>query len=333
MMTLQDYINIKKKDILQEIQKQCQDLALYDMPNAPKIAELLYEYSSRGKLLRGVFVCLGAESFGDEENTHILKVAAALELAQSALLIHDDIMDGDDFRRNKPSLHKLFEKDFSGEKATKTGESLAICTGDIAIFHLFGYLSESPALVKLFSQLLSKTALGQAYEISYAHHNEEISKEDILLIIKNKTTNYTFTLPFMAGAILSGLDSTRELDYLKEFCQYAGYIFQIKDDELNFLEEGSIGKSAGGDIRENKKTLCRYELLQKCPEAIKYFGKDGSIEEVRTLYKDSGVKEHIADLIREYSLEAEKRINLLIIKESHKNLWLELISYLNIRVY
>lgn len=335
-MNLKTYIESHKKAILQSIDRQCDDLMTYDIANTSIMKERLYEYTSRGKLLRGVFVCLSTESFQDTNYTInqelMYKVAGAIELAQSALLIHDDIMDNDDFRRNKPSIHKLFENDINKSNAKKTGESLAICVGDIAIFHLFSYLAEYPELVQLFSRELSKTALGQALEIMNSIENQEISKEDILNIIKNKTANYTFLLPFMAGGLLAKSLDQEHLVFLKRFCLLAGYIFQIKDDELNLLSV-QLDKSIGGDIRENKKTLCRYELLKRIPEAKELFISDLSLEKVRDLYISSGAKEEIVQQLLIYKTEASDLIGKLPIKEQYQSLWIELLDYLLERNY
>lgn len=333
-MALQKYLDDLKPHILKEILAQCNDIAVLEFSNAQEIADKIFEYTSRGKLLRAGFVCFAAESFGKKIDKSVLQTAATIELAQTALLIHDDIMDNDDFRRNKPSMHKMYEEILvSSTQDTKhTALSLAICVGDIALFHLFSYLSDNTKLVKLFSKELSKTALGQAFEIHKAFQDNEISKEDIYTIIQHKTANYTFYLPLLSGMILADA-SLEDQDSIIEFSRLAGLLFQIKDDELNYLPSNQTGKSTGGDIRENKKTLCRLELLKQCPESKLLFGRDDTLEKIQQLYLSSGAKKSINDDLVAYKLLAEGIIQKMNIQSEYKVLWNELLEYLLDRMY
>ncbi len=311
-------MNIYKEQILQHIKKQCDEL------DNLEISQKLYEYTSRGKLLRGMFVCLSAESFGRKVDEEVLDVAAAIELAQTALLIHDDIMDQDNFRRGKPSMHKIYEQEgFNSHAST----SLAICLGDVVLFHLFRYLNKDISV--LFSKELTKTALGQTFDVAKASSSEEISEEDILYIIQNKTANYTFALPFSAGLILANRQDLQ--DSITELSRLMGLIFQIKDDILNYLPQSQIGKSSGGDIRENKKTLCRLMLIEQCPEAKDFYGKD--VDKVIELYISSGVQQKIECQLSEYASSAEEIIRSLPIKSEYLDKWNHLLEYLKDRKF
>ncbi len=315
---MQEYIQKVKPLILERIKYQCDEL------DNPEISQKLYEYTSRGKLLRGVFVCLSAESFGRNIDTEVLDVASALELAQTALLIHDDIMDQDDFRRGKPSMHKIYEQDGYDPQ---TSTSLAICLGDVVLFHLFSYLNKD--LVDLFSKELTKTALGQTFDVSSS--KKEISKEDIMYIIQNKTANYTFSLPFQAGLSLS--NNLQYKESIVELSRLLGLIFQIRDDELNYQPQTQIGKSSGGDIRENKKTFCRAMLIERCPEIKDFYGQEQYIEYIQELYHNSGVQQIIATQITEYSTLAEGIINQLPIQQEYISIWCQLLEYLQKREF
>ncbi|MGL5955175.1 MAG: polyprenyl synthetase family protein [Brevinema sp.] len=321
-MDLNNYIQELKPIILEQIKKQCDDLIDESLPYSQVLAEQLYEYASRGKLLRGIFVVLVAESFGRSRDVQGLSVASAVELAQTALLIHDDLMDQDDLRRNKPSMHKIYRNQGFDEH---TSLSLAMCMGDLALFHLFQYLDKD--LVRLFSRELSKTVLGQVYDVEKSsYQDQEISKEDLLLIIQYKTAHYTFSLPFQAGLILSRMTEYSEL--IKKLSIPLGLIFQIRDDELNYLAQSQTGKSSGGDIRENKKTFCRCLLIEKCPQAKVLYGREDQIEQVRLLYHQSGVQQIIAEQLQAYEKCAEGIINQIPMKKEYQGLWYELLEYL-----
>ena len=100
------------------------------------IHERVFEFAKRGKHIRGSLVASGVELFGRKASRLAYTTAASLELVQSFLLIHDDIMDEDTLRRGKPSVHEQYRR--LGESrgvrdSQRFGESLAICAGDVAV--------------------------------------------------------------------------------------------------------------------------------------------------------------------------------------------------------
>ncbi|MGL4561277.1 MAG: polyprenyl synthetase family protein [Brevinema sp.] len=328
-MSFFEYTNRVKPDIIASIKDQCDHISKIPLPNASLFSDYLCEFTTRGKLLRGIFVRLVAESF-DTNISQTNTVSGALELAESALLMHDDIMDNDDLRRGKLSMHRLLEQNF--HLSNHGGKSLALCLGDLTLFSLFSHLSFSRDLVDLFSYELSMTALGQALEIEKSGQHKDLSKKEILSIIEHKTAHYTFVLPFLAGAILSHQD-----DHIKKTLQklgvIMGYLFQIRDDELNFFSQEMTGKPSGGDIRENKKTLCRYELLQEFPSLEVYFGQENNVSIVQEHYQRSKSKNTIASVLSSYREQAFSLLKQLPIMPKYKTIWEDLICYLSERSY
>ncbi|MGL4394565.1 MAG: polyprenyl synthetase family protein [Brevinema sp.] len=329
-MTFFEYTTQLKPKLLSEIQRQCYELSQTPLPNAKLFGDYLLEFTSRGKLLRGAFVFLSAESFGFRNELSINTAAGALEIAQSALLVHDDIMDNDDIRRGKASMHKIFHD--QGRVSEHSGKSMALCLGDLAIFSLFSQISFSPELVTLFSRELSRTALGQAFEIEQSNFSSELSQKDILSIMEYKTARYTFVLPFMAGAIISQQDEATKIA-IEKLGTIMGYLFQIRDDELNFLPFEITKKPSGGDIRENKKTLIRLKLLEEFPHLKQYFGKDYGLEVVQQHYQNSKTKQEITVLLNQYHHDASTLLRELPISTDYLIIWEDLINYLWNRVY
>src|SRR5579863_4180846 len=106
----------------------------------------LLRFAAAGKLLRGGLVCFAYEMYsGQKADAQIQKAALALELTHSALLIHDDIMDGDPVRRGQPSLHwqyrQLGRKQGLGNY-DRFGANMAICGGDATCFMAFKLLTD-----------------------------------------------------------------------------------------------------------------------------------------------------------------------------------------------
>ena len=103
----------------------------------PVSVQRLLEYSREGKMIRGGLAGLGQGLFLGHVDAEADKLGAVMELFQSALLIHDDIMDRDLLRRGQPAMHVQFAGDLKRDNAAdadRTGESLGICLGDIAFF-------------------------------------------------------------------------------------------------------------------------------------------------------------------------------------------------------
>lgn len=238
-------------------------------------------YAGGGKMLRGALVDLGFRLFrkGQEAEgpeLHALRmVQAAMELFQAMLLIHDDIMDQDDFRRGKPSIHAQYRELARTEGASdpsRTGESLAVCLGDVSAFQSFALLAGIsgegiPAgtvleLVALFSRELVWVGRAQMDDVWNAASPEEPSFSAMLSVYRFKTGRYTFSLPLMAGAILGGADP-ENLGDLARLGELLGIMFQIRDDHIGLFGDPELtGKPRGSDIRENRKTLHRAWLRE-----------------------------------------------------------------------
>ncbi len=114
------------------------------LPGGAALMDRVFDYASRGKMLRGSLVYLGAELFGRPEARGLAEIAAAMEFFQAGLLIHDDIMDRDDRRRGGPSVHAAYIDEASASGAgdpRHLGESLATCAGDVCFFEAIRLLS------------------------------------------------------------------------------------------------------------------------------------------------------------------------------------------------
>lgn len=237
----------------------------------------LENYTLRGKLIRGSLIpftyyhLAGAESTGAAvSETDVYSLAAAMELFQSMLLIHDDIMDHDDLRRGKPSIHALYAAEGQREGLRNFrhyGECMGICIGDIATFLAFDIVARlecDPAIVqeivRFFSRELVLVGMAQMQDVRNGEI-EQLEMADIINTYRHKTGRYTFSLPMSLAALLHGLDATirSRLELLGE---YLGIIFQIRDDELGlFGDPAKTGKPGDSDLKEGKKTVVMQFLL------------------------------------------------------------------------
>jgi len=189
---------------------------------------------SEGKTIRGSLVLLIHDVLKGKNKNSALRVAAAYELIQTGLVIHDDIMDHDSMRRGKPTMQVQYKS-----------EAMAMCVGDILFFLAHELLDESP-VQKISAQIFQEVGIAQMQDVSFSLTDNIPSKEEIIALYKYKTARYTFALPMMAGALLAGADKTT-VKQLEQLGENMGILFQIQNDTLNVK----------GDIREGKKTLAR----------------------------------------------------------------------------
>lgn len=283
----------------------------------------LGEYAGRGKLIRGALVPFAWSLFnpGQDHPEAVRQAGVAMELMQSFLLIHDDIMDQDDLRRGAPSVHAQY-RDLRGSR--QYGVSMGICAGDVAAFMAVQQMASLPVspdvrstLTELFAREIISVGLAQMQDV---HHGyvDHASREAVLQVYTWKTGRYTFSLPMMTGAILA--DASREtVGILAELGEGMGRVFQIRDDQLGiFGEDEAIGKPAGSDIRENKKTIFRELLMERLPgdhPVRSLFGRETLSNEelalVRHTLTETGVMKDVDALVVSEQRAAEQHVSSL----------------------
>ena len=309
-----------------------------------RLIDQILDFSSKGKMIRGGLVFQASKMFGKEIDLNVVRTSAALELLQSSLLIHDDIMDRDFYRRGEKTLFYQY-KEMGDLKSFKEsyhfGEAMGICVGDIGFFLTFEILSEltTPSSIKdkllgFYAKESSYVGLAQMQDIYFSFSDDEIQENDILSLYLYKTARYTFSLPLASGAILAE-ESDFVITQLEKLGEVLGLIFQMKDDELGlFGDEKITGKPIGSDIQEGKKTLFYLYLFQN-PEnreqLRKIFGNPeiGSqeITLVREMIKKYGIQEKIKAKIEELEKQAVGYIQELPISVQKKSFLDELLKY------
>lgn len=299
---------------------------------SPWLFSKMKEYACSGKMLRGTLSFLGfdlgAGHLAGHRDERIISAAAALELFQAGLLVHDDIMDRDDFRRGMPTLHKAFEakelsrntEDGAGPRPDMAhmGEALGICAGDIFFFLAWQQLAcILPSLGRYFSDELVKVCLAQMKDVRAGGRGEFPSMEEILSIYTYKTARYTVTLPLSAGIALSGHDEC--LAAVEKLGANLGILFQIQDDCLGlFGDEKSLGKPVGSDIREGKKTpfmiLLSGELSGREKKIFddafgNPFADGNAVDSIRALVRRHGIDEKVFAMASGYAAKAREAIS------------------------
>ncbi len=283
------------------------------------IFERLMPLAISGKMLRGSLLINTYQKLsGEKYNQEVLQVAAALELIGTSLLIHDDVIDQDNLRRGQETLHSQYQQLAQQKKyqqSQRFGESFAICAGDLIFFLAYELLSGK--LLKLFSQQLSRTILGEMHDVELAlMSGGDVTKDSILQMYMDKTASYTVSLPLMAGAVLA--EQSEELVVqLNELGKTLGLIFQIKDDELGlFGDEQKTGKPVGADVREGKKTLYYYYLDQEIQNVF----EENGVEEILILMKKHQIEKLVNSDLKELEIKVRQQIEKLSVSAEMKEM-------------
>ena len=206
---------------------------------------------SAGKRVRPVLVLLGCEAAGGEPE-EALAAGCAIELFQSAALIHDDIADGSMLRRNEPCLH------------ISEGLGIAINAGDAALVQACQAILNDSSLddarrLRVLAEIVDmerRTLEGQALDLGWARDGRwDLCEDDYLAMATLKTAHYSAASPLAIGAACAGADEARTRA-LRSFGLKTGLAFQIADDLLNLTgDESAQGKDLRSDITEGKRTL------------------------------------------------------------------------------
>ncbi|RJR31676.1 polyprenyl synthetase family protein [Candidatus Parcubacteria bacterium] len=285
------------------------------------IMSQLERFCLGGKKIRIALAYFSYLACGGKSKKKFFRTAVSLELFHNFFLIHDDIIDKDNYRRNKLTFHKYF-----GEKRGDLhyGLSLAIIGADLLNFFAYKNLDNSryPEKVKnnirkLFSVFLSRVCLGEFLDIYFAKV-KKVSAKELLFGYDCKTGGYTTTLPVVFGAHLAGA-SYRQIKELTEFSGPLGQVFQIKDDILDvFGNKSKFGKDPGSDLLNGKKTIlldfvmknadCREKkYLNSLANKRKLLFKD--IFKIRKIIRKSGAITYFDKYTENLVFKAKAKIN------------------------
>lgn len=236
-----------------------------------------------GKGLRSgiLLFCCGATG-GDEERA--VPAAAAVELFHIWTLVHDDIIDQDELRRGRSTVHAAFteraqqELRLTNADAAHYGMTQALLAGDIQQGWSAMLLTESatelgvnPTLVihlvaELFGSVEAHLVDGEALDVQFSLQELATVTEADILDMMQKKTGVLYAFAATAGACI-GLDAWQPDDpavaALAAFARNCGIAFQLQDDVLGIIgDSAATGKPVGADIREGKRTLIVMEALR-----------------------------------------------------------------------
>lgn len=273
--------------------------------------DILCEFTLRpGKRLRPILMIVGYRALGGQDEQAILRAACCLELTQSMLLIHDDIMDKSALRRGLPTVHTAVAARYAGQAADPEhfGMALAIAVGDlVGQLALRALLTSSfaPAPVAqaldVYTKITRDVCYGQVLDMHAGAANLPLDERAVLTINELKTARYTTEGPLHLGAVLAGAGQAT-LDGLSAYARPAGQAFQLQDDVLGvFGSQTETGKPADADLKQGKRTLLVIKALEMGSPAqrqalLAVLGNErathGQVGAARQALEDSGARRY-----------------------------------------
>ncbi|MEW8625488.1 MAG: polyprenyl synthetase family protein [Candidatus Thiodiazotropha sp.] len=209
-----------------------------------------YIVHSGGKRLRPMIVLLAARACGYDGAKHI-NLAAIIEFIHTATLLHDDVVDGSDLRRNRETANAVW------------GNEASVLVGDFLYSRSFEMMVEvgQMPVMDILSHATNRIAEGEVLQLLNVH-NPETSETEYMEVIKRKTATL-----FEAGSRLGGVvaeTTEQQQQALADYGLHLGIAFQLVDDALDYHSSNEeIGKNIGDDLAEGKPTLPLIQAMKK----------------------------------------------------------------------
>ena len=308
-------------------------------PDATEFIDAAAGTLDGGKRLRARFCHAGWQAVARFENRAasetdaLWNVCTALEIFQSAALVHDDLIDNSDTRRGRPAAHRALEAThraagWSGD-AESFGRSSAILLGDLLVAWsddlLEAALDGHPhagAVRSEYARMRRDVTTGQfldiAEESAWSVNDAATHAERALRVASLKSARYSIEQPLVLGGALSGAAADQSAA-LRRFGHPIGMAFQLRDDVLGVFGDATItGKPAGDDLREGKRTvlvaLTRQALDASARKLLDEMLGDPDLtaEQVSFLQatiRESGALDQVEAMIAEYAREADRALS------------------------
>lgn len=283
---------------------------------APLKRMLDFALHARGKRLRPALVLL-AGHLGDYNLNKLVPLGAAIELLHTASLVHDDVVDGAESRRGRPTSNAVFDNALTvllGDYMFANAAEMVTRTGSLRVTRLFAL-----ALMRMTTGELDQDAA--AFDVGKDIQN-------YLARISGKTAAL-FANATEGGAILGGSDEST-VEALRQYGHAAGMAFQIVDDVLDYTgSDEQLGKPAGSDLREGTITLPALLFIERYPRdnAIRKFltttnrtQRETRLQDALSAIRRSDVLDESMGMAQDYVRRANDAVAHLAGSEAHRSL-------------
>ena len=296
-------------------------LSVYNTGPESLVNPINYVLSGKGKRIRPILTLFTAESFGGTKSES-MPAALAVEILHNFTLVHDDIMDEDNIRHGKPTVHRKWDV------------GTAILSGDAMLSLALKMIQKSPQfnekLMTSFIDGLQAVCEGQAFDKEF--ETREIVTLDEYIHMIDLKTGYLIGLSAELGAISVGVNDD-DVIKVREYGRLIGRAFQIQDDLLEiYSDSNNMGKSLESDLLLGKKTYLMIQAKESVPtelnSALELAQENftAGLEKVRILLIDSGIRQKAEEKIKSTIKEADLLLNGLNIETDKLSFFSNLIT-------
>ena len=277
-----------------------------------------YTLALGGKRIRPALVLMAYNLYKEQVEAALVP-AVGLEVFHNFTLLHDDLMDEADKRRNKPTVHKVWNA------------NTAILSGDamlIAAYELIGKTDAAhlKAVFDLFTQTALEICGGQQYDMEFETRTD-VTEEEYIEMIRLKTA-VLLACALKMGAILADAPA-EDAEHLYQFGIHIGLAFQLQDDLLDvYGNTETFGKNIGGDILCDKKTFLLINAFRLADdrqrsELNRWIGTkpehpEEKIAAVTYIYNELHLKELSEQKIEDYFARAMEHLDAVQVQPEKK---------------
>ena len=305
------------------IEEKLKQLSIGSKTPAGLYEPVEYVMAAGGKRVRPVLTMMACNLF-DDDFEKALMPAIALEFFHNFTLLHDDLMDHADVRRNRLTVHKRWN------------ENTAILSGDAMMILAYRYMCQSqpdilPVLLETFTQTALEVCEGQQYDMDF-EQRADVTIDEYLHMIRLKTATLLAAC-LKIGAICGGSDAANA-ESLYQFGISLGLTFQIQDDWLDVYADPNVfGKAIGGDILCGKKTYLLLTAFERADHQTRNelnallndqkIPADEKISRVKTIYNHLNVNDAAQQTMDNYYHQAISHLREVKISDESRKAGLE----------
>jgi geranylgeranyl diphosphate synthase type II len=320
------------------------------MPRKPEIKpmpfgldnhwKMVTDYPERGgKYVRPGLLLLSTYASGGDVSEAITS-AAAMEVSEDWILIHDDFQDHSEMRRGGPSAPILY----GDEMSVNAGDHLHLIMWQMLLHNRRTIGEERCFLVaEEMARFLQTTCEGQYLELAWTQSGKLVEEDEYFAMVERKTCWYTIIGPLRLGALVAA--NAGALEPIIEFGLALGKAFQIHDDWLNVFST-ETGKELGGDIMEGKRTLLLTRLSQCLADAgdeksLSYLKRvfalprtqvdRAMVDRVISLYEEHGCREWVRERVKSFAMEAKGHLESIPYSKEGKEILTDAVDFITDR--
>ncbi len=312
-LALEDEAKISARRIFSLIANELQQVEVeFEQQARSNVQVIAYlgEYlrASGGKRVRPALTILSNYAVGGEgARYNSIRMATVMEFLHTATLVHDDIIDHAETRRNRPTVNALY------------GNETAVLMGDWLYMSAFetSLAERSLPILDILTRVTRKMTEGELLQLTLIGR-ADITEEQYLDVLRRKTA-FLFSASCEIGGILGGASEERQVA-LRDYGLNLGTAFQLIDDILDFTSSDEVlGKAAGADLLGGKVTLPLIYLMIDDPkhaETIKNVLRNGEYgegqrQELLNALFESGSLERAREMADDFAQSAQKSLDIL----------------------